>query len=140
MEALYTAEALSTGGGRDGHVRTVDGRLDTDMAAPKEMGGSGAGLNPELLFAAGYAACFNSALHAVARKEGTALRDVSVGSRVSIGANDAGGYQLQVVLEINVPGLDHEAAVRLINDADQLCPYSNALRGNVDITLDIVDE
>lgn len=140
MEALYTAEALSTGGGRDGHVRTADGRIDTDMAAPREMGGSGDGLNPELLFAAGYAACFNGALHAVARKEKVAIENASVGSQVSIGPDGKGGFQLAVVLEINLPGIDYETAVRLTNGADQMCPYSNALRGNVEVALDIVDE
>lgn len=140
MEALYTAEALSTGGGRDGHVRTTDGRIDTDMAAPKEMGGFGNGLNPELLFASGYAACFNSALHAVARKEKITIDNASVGSQVSIGPNGKGGFQLAVLLEINLPGIDHETAVRLTNGADELCPYSNALRGNVEVTLDLVNE
>ena len=87
MATIYTAEALSTGAGRNGHVRTSEGLLDLDLAAPKEMGGSGLGANPELLFAAGYAACFHSALQGVARAEKIALGDSSVGSRVGIGQN-----------------------------------------------------
>jgi osmotically inducible protein OsmC len=93
-DVLYTAEALSTGGGRNGHVRTTDGRLDMDMAVPKEMGGSGSGANPELMFAAGYAACFHSAVQGVARSKKVDVQDSSVGSRVQILPNGQGGFQL----------------------------------------------
>lgn len=140
MEALYTAEAHSTGDGRDGHVRTTDGRIDTDMTAPKDMGGSGDGLNPELFFAAGYAASFNSALHTVARSEKIVIDNASVESQVKIGADGQGGFQLEVILEVKLPGIDQETAIRLTNRADQMCPYSNALRGNVEVSLDLVDE
>ena len=92
METLYTAEALSTGAGRDGRVATPDGTLDLTMAVPQEMGGSGNGANPELLFAAGYAACFHSALKVVAREAKADISDSAVGSRVHIGPNDAGGF------------------------------------------------
>ena len=98
METLYTAEALATGGGRDGHVRTSDGILDVDLRVPKEMGGTGGAPNPEMLFAAGYAACFHSALQAVARAQKVAIHDTSVGARVSIGSNGQGGFQLAVIV------------------------------------------
>src|SRR5690606_34586302 len=94
MEALYTAEALSTGAGRTGRVVTADGTLDLTMAPPQEMGGSGDGANPEQLFAAGYAACFHSALQGVARQRKVSVQDSSVGGRVQIGSNGEGGFQL----------------------------------------------
>lgn len=137
---VYTAEALSTGGGRSGHVRSTDGLVDLEMAPPKEMGGSGAGANPELLFAAGYAACFHSALQGVARTEKIALGETSVGARVGIGANDAGGFGLTVHLEVVVPDLPHDEAQRLADAAHQVCPYSNATRGNIEVTVDVVDD
>lgn len=96
MKPLYTAESLSTGSGRDGHVRTVDGAVDLDMATPKEMGGTGDGANPEQLFAAGYAACFHSALNLVARQQKADVTDSTVGARVQIGADEHGGFQLAV--------------------------------------------
>src|SRR6218665_3255632 len=98
MEALYTAEALATGAGRNGHVVTADRRLDLDLAIPKPMGGSGDGANPEQLFAAGYAACFHSALQSVARAKKVSIADSSVGARVQIGSNGAGGFGLAVQL------------------------------------------
>ena len=135
QKTLYTTEALSTGQGRDGHVRTADGRLDLDMAVPKEMGGSGNGANPEELFAAGYAACFHSALLGVARTRGIALSDETVGARVEIGGNGAGGYELAVRLEVTIPDLDAASAQELVDAAHQVCPYSNATRGNIEVTL-----
>lgn len=140
MDVLYTAEALSTGAGRDGHVATSDGTLDLDMAVPKEMGGSGAGSNPEQLFAAGYAACFHSALQAVARTQKIKLEDSSVGGRVQIGPNGEGGFQLAVLLEVVLPGLEHDAAQQLADAAHQVCPYSNATRGNIDVTITVADD
>lgn len=140
MEILYTAEALSTGGGRDGHVRTTDGRIDLEMAVPESMGGTGNGVNPELLFASGYAACFHGALQAVARAEKVAIHDSTVGSRVRFGPNDQGGYQLAVELEVNLPDIDHETAQSLADKAHQVCPYSNATRGNIDVTVTVVDD
>ena len=138
METIYTAEALSTGAGRDGHVRTTDGRVDLDLAVPTEMGGSGQGTNPEQLFAAGYAACFHSALQAVARAGKVDVADSAVGSRVHIGPKDGGGYQLAVELEVTLPHVDHAAAVAVAEKAHQVCPYSNATRGNIDVTLTVV--
>ncbi|MDO5618056.1 organic hydroperoxide resistance protein [Kocuria sp.] len=140
MASVYTAEAIATGAGRDGHTRTVDGRIDLDLAVPKEMGGSGNGANPEELFAAGYAACFHSALQLVARKEKVDLGDSSVGARVGIGPNDAGGFALEVTLEIVIPDLDHDKAVELAEKAHQVCPYSNATRGNIPVELVVTDD
>ena len=140
MEALYTAEALSTGAGRNGHVRTSDGRVDLDLVAPKDMGGSGEGSNPEQLFAAGYAACFHSALQTIARKDKVELGDSSVGALVGIGPNGEGGYQLEVTLEVVVPNLPHDQALALAEQAHQVCPYSNATRGNIEVTVTVTDD
>ena len=140
MQTLYTAEALSTGAGRQGHVRTTDGRVDLDLATPKEMGGSGEGANPEQLFASGYAACFHSALLTLARKDKLDLGDSSVGALVGIGPDDAGGYQLEVTLEVVVPNLPHDEAVALAEQAHQVCPYSNATRGNIEVTVTVTDD
>ncbi|MEI3865682.1 organic hydroperoxide resistance protein [Microbacterium sp. CCNWLW134] len=140
MDALYTAEALATGGGRDGHVRTADGILDTDVRVPKELGGAGGAPNPELLFAAGYAACFHSALQSVARTQKVKVDGSSVGSRVSLGSNGNGGFQLAVLLEVNIPGVDGEVAQQLADAAHQVCPYSNATRGNIEVTVSVVDD
>lgn len=140
MEALYTAEALSTGAGRDGRVATSDGSFTLDLAIPKEMGGSGAGTNPEQLFAAGYAACFHSALQGVARSQKVQIADSSVGGRVQIGPNGEGGYQLAVLLEVVLPGLEHDQAQALADAAHQVCPYSNATRGNIDVTITVSED
>jgi Ohr subfamily peroxiredoxin len=140
VKVLYTAEALATGQGRNGHARTSDGRLDLGLAVPKEMGGSGDGTNPEQLFAAGYAACFHSALQSVARRQKVELGDSSVGALVGIGPNDAGGFGLQVTLEVVIPDLPHEQAVGLVEQAHQVCPYSNATRGNIEVTLKVVED
>jgi Ohr subfamily peroxiredoxin len=135
MEIAYTASALSTGDGRNGHVSTSDGLLDVDLAIPKEMGGPGGGLNPEQLFAAGYAACFHSALRGIARSQKLDLVDDSVTSEVGIGSNGAGGYGLAVTLRVELPGLEQPQADALVEAAHQVCPYSNATRGNVDVQL-----
>ena len=140
METLYTAEALSTGEGRNGHVTTVDGRLDLDMATPAEMGGSGNGANPEQLFAAGYAACYHSALLGAARSKKVKLEDETVGSRVHIGPNGDGGFQLAVELEVTIPNLPHDEAQELADAAHRVCPYSNATRGNIDVTITVTDD
>ena len=140
MDALYTAEALATGDGRNGHVATVDGLVDTDVRVPKEMGGAGGAPNPEALFAAGYAACFHGALQSVARAQKIKLEDSSVGSRVHIGSNGEGGFQLAVELEVIIPNLPHEQAQALADAAHQVCPYSNATRGNIDVTVTVSDD
>lgn len=140
MKTLYTAEALATGEGRDGHGRTSDGRLDLDLATPPELGGSGNGTNPEQLFAVGYAACFHSALRLVARQEKADVSDSAVGARVSLGQIDGGDFGLAVELEITLPNLDHDAAQALAEKAHQVCPYSNATRGNIEVTLTVGDD
>jgi lipoyl-dependent peroxiredoxin len=140
MTTIYTAEALATGAGRNGHVRTSDGILDMEVRVPKEMGGAGGAANPELLFAAGYAACFHSALQGVARAAKKELGDSSVGARVGIGPNDAGGYGLTVHLEVVIPDLPHDEAQALADQAHQVCPYSNATRGNIEVTVDVTDD
>ncbi|MGE2715627.1 organic hydroperoxide resistance protein [Mycolicibacterium litorale] len=140
MKTLYTAEALATGEGRDGHGRSSDGRLDFDLAIPKEMGGSGNGTNPEQLFAVGYAACFHSALRLVARQEKVDVTDSTVGARVSIGQLDNGGFGLSVELEVALPNVDEKTAQEIAEKAHQVCPYSNATRGNIDVTLNVTDD
>ena len=139
METIYTAEALSTGAGRDGHVRTTDGRVDLDLAVPTEMGGSGQGTNPEQLFAAGYAACFHSALQMVARASRASRADItdsSVGARVGIGRQGE-GFGLEVTLEVVLPNVPADQARALMEQAHQVCPYSNATRGNIDVTFHV---
>lgn len=140
MKTLYTAEALATGEGRDGHGRTSDGKLEVDLATPKELGGNGDGTNPEQLFAIGYAACFHSALRLVARQENADVSDSAVGARVSLGQLDTGGFGLAVELEVTLPNLDHDVAQKLTEKAHQVCPYSNATRGNIDVTLTVTDD
>ncbi|MEO9221330.1 MAG: organic hydroperoxide resistance protein [Mycobacteriaceae bacterium] len=140
MKALYTAEALATGEGRNGHTRSTDGRVDLDLAIPTEMGGSGDGANPEQLFAAGYAACFHSALQMVARADKANTADSAVGARVSIGQLDGGGFGLAVTLEISLPHLPPAQAQELTDKAHQVCPYSNATRGNIEVTLTVTDD
>ena len=140
MKVLYTAEALATGGGRDGHARSTDGRVDVDLAVPKEMGGNGEGTNPEQLFAAGYAACFHSALRTVAQREKANVDDSAVGAKVGIGPNDAGGFALEVTLEVTLPHLSREEAQTLADKAHQVCPYSNATRGNIDVTVTVAED
>ena len=140
MEALYTAEALATGAGRNGHVRTADGRLDLDLAMPPALGGSGEGTNPEQLFASGYAAYFHSALQSVARAQKIAIADSSVGAQVSIGENGKGGFGLAVHLEVVLPGLETAAAQALADAAHQVCPYSNATRGNIEVIISVSDD
>ncbi|NKX87392.1 organic hydroperoxide resistance protein [Nocardia coubleae] len=140
MQVLYTAEALATGEGRTGSARTTDGKLDVVLAPPKEMGGDGAGTNPEQLFAAGYAACFHSALRLVGKKAGANIADSAVGAQVSIGPNDKGGFQLAVTLEVTLPHLTREEAQQLADQAHQVCPYSNATRGNIDVAVQVADD
>lgn len=140
IEAVYTAEALATGEGRGGHVETADGQLVADLKVPTEMGGPGGGLNPESLFAAGYAACFHGALQAVARAQKVELKDTSVGSRVQIGNNGEGGFGLAVELEVVIPHLPHDEAQALADAAHEVCPYSNATRGNISVTVTVTDD
>ncbi|KXP13549.1 organic hydroperoxide resistance protein [Tsukamurella pulmonis] len=140
MSPAYTAEAIATGAGREGRTRTDDGRVDLQLAIPTELGGSGDGSNPEQLFAAGYAACFHSALQLVARQQKVALGDSSVGAKVGISPNDAGGFVLNVDLEVVIPEVEHDAAQALADAAHRVCPYSNAVRGNIDVTVTVTDD
>jgi len=140
MEALYTAEALSTGAGRNGHVKTTSGIVDLDLAMPTSMGGSGNGSNPEELFAAGYAACFHSALQLVARNQKVAIEHSSVGSAVHLLPTDDGGFKLAVTLEVVIPELAADQAQALADAAHQVCPYSNATRGNIEVTITVAQD
>jgi len=137
METLYTASAVATGAGRNGHVQSTDGFIDADVRIPKEMGGAGGATNPEQLFAAGYAACFHSALQLVAGQAKADITDSEVVADVSIGPNDAGGFGLAVQLEISLPAVERAQAEELVEQAHQVCPYSNATRGNVEVTLTV---
>ena len=137
MSAVYTAVATATGEGRNGHTRTDDGGIDLDLAVPVEMGGPGGGANPEQLFAAGYAACFHSALKLVARKQKAAFTDSAVTAEVGIGPDEAGGFGLEVTLRVELGGIDEAAAEQLVEAAHQVCPYSNATRGNIPVTLEV---
>ncbi len=135
MKIVYEARASATGG-RSGRVRTDDGAIDMNLTLPKALGGAGGpGANPEQLFACGYAACFDNALIHTARQQKLALTDSRVDATVGIGANDKGGFVLAVTLEIHLPGLPREQAQALIEQAHAVCPYSNAVRGNVDVAL-----
>src|SRR5699024_1262262 len=140
MRALYTAEALATGEGRDGNGRTSDGQVDVDLATPTDMGGSGNGTNPEQLFAVGYAACFHSALRLVAGQTKANIDGSSVGSRGSLGTDNEGGSQLAVELEATPPHLVKAEAQALADKAHRVCPYSNATRGNIDVTITVTDD
>lgn len=140
MNPLYTAEALSTGAGRNGHVKTTSGTVELDLAIPKEMGGSGNGANPEELFAAGYAACFHSALQLVARNRKVTISDTSVGSRVSLLPNGEGGFVLAVALEVAIPEIERNLAQAIVSAAHEVCPYSNATRGNIEVAVTLVDD
>jgi lipoyl-dependent peroxiredoxin len=140
MDVLYRAEATAWGG-REGRVASSDGVLDLQLAIPKEMGGPGGALtNPEELFAAGYAACFHSALKLVASKRNLDVKESAVTVRVGIGPNDAGGFGLTAAIEAELPGLDRQAALELVEAAHQVCPYSNATRGNIEVSLDVTED
>ena len=132
IDAIYTAESTATGGGRDGNVKSTDGLLDLAVRPPKEMGGSGEGVNPELLFSAGYAACCLGALRLVAKSSGVALDDATgVTVRVGIGKDET-GYGLTSEVIGYLPGLEQAQAEDLMAKANQVCPYSKATRGNVE--------
>jgi lipoyl-dependent peroxiredoxin len=139
MKILYTAHATATGG-RHGHSRTDDGKVDVDLSVPKEMGGDGgAGTNPEQLFATGYSACFLGAMRFVAGKEKVTIpNEATITADVSFGPRDDGtGFSLAVVLTGNVPGLDRAQVEDLMAKAHVVCPYSHATRGNIDVQLKV---
>ncbi|MDF2233299.1 organic hydroperoxide resistance protein [Albimonas sp. CAU 1670] len=138
VDVKYTTQARATGG-RDGAAETLDGSLKVKLAPPKEMGGSGDGNNPEQLFAAGYAACFLGAMKAVSRGEGFVKvpNDATVEATVGIGPRSEGGFGITAALKISMPGVDKADAEKLVEAAHQVCPYSNATRGNVDVGLTV---
>lgn len=138
MENLYTAQATVTGGGRNGHVTSADGILDVDVRMPKELGGpAGAHFNPELFFAAGYAACFDSALGAAGRIEKLPAFTSSTTAAVTIGKDASGGFALAVTLTVEIPGMEKAAVEDLAHKAHQLCPYSKATRNNIEVTINV---
>jgi osmotically inducible protein OsmC len=133
---IYTAHAHVTGGRAAGHGRTSDGALEVDIRAPVELGGEGGGTNPEQLFAIGYAACFESAIGAVARRRRLEAGDVAIESSVTLLPTENRGYTLAVALAVTLPSVDDAAdAVELVRAAHQVCPYSNATRGNIEVAL-----
>jgi len=138
VKVLYTATAHASGDGRNGHARSEDGQIDLDLRIPQEMGGPGGATNPEQLFAAGYAACFHSALKVVAGHEGADVSGSEVSASVGIGATDSGGFGLTVDLDVSLPALSPDAAEDLVAKAHEVCPYSNATRGNIDVNLSVV--
>jgi len=141
MKVLYTAKATATGEGRSGQVRSSDGLIDTNLAVPVEMGGTGGATNPEQLFAAGFAACFHNALRLVARRAKTDVDGSQVTAEIGIGpweAEGVRGFRLVAALRVSLPGVDRETAERLVAVTHQVCPYSQATRGNIDLTVEIV--
>jgi len=136
MDALYTAIATSVGG-RSGHVKSSDGVLDFEIRPPKEMGGPGGSYtNPEQLFAAGYSACFGSAISHVALQQKLRIKP-TVTAKVSIGNKPGGGFMLAVEMDVNIPDMEQKDAEELVKEAHQVCPYSNATRNNVEVTLKV---
>ena len=139
MQILYTAHSTATGG-RDGRAVSSDKHLEVKLSTPKELGGAGGdGTNPEQLFAAGYAACFLSAMKFVAAATKVTLpADTAVNAEVGIGPNDKGGFGLAAELKVSLPGLESAAAQTLVAKAHEVCPYSNATRGNIDVKVSVV--
>ena len=135
MKVLYTARATVTGGRDAGHGATSDGALDVQLRTPPELGGDGGGTNPGQLFAVGYAACFESAVKTIARRRKVDADAVSIESAVSLGPGEDRSYTLAVGLDVTLPGFDDAAAVELVRAANQVCPYSVATRGNIDVAL-----
>jgi lipoyl-dependent peroxiredoxin len=136
IEVVFTSESTATGGGREGHVKSSTGRIDLNTNHPKEMGGSGEGTNPEELFSAGYSACFLGALQLVAKNEKIKLDDATgITAQVGFGKDPAGGFAINAHLIGYLPGLEQDAADELMEKAHQVCPYSKATRGNIDVTL-----
>jgi lipoyl-dependent peroxiredoxin len=135
MKVLYTAEATVTGGRDEGHGRTTDGALDVQLRSPSELGGEGGGTNPEQLFAVGFAACFEGAIKTVARRQKVEADDVSIDAKVSLGPQEDKSFTIAVALDVTLPSLDEQQAAEIVEAAHQVCPYSNATRGNIDVAL-----
>lgn len=137
IPAVYTAIATSTGDGRaGGHAATSDGLLAVDLAIPREMGGPGGATNPEQLFAAGWSTCFHSAIKAVAAARKVAVSDSAVVAEISVHATGEGGFTLSAALHVELGGVDQATADQLVEAAHAVCPYSNATRGNIPVTVD----
>jgi lipoyl-dependent peroxiredoxin len=135
-KVLYTAIAHVTGGRAEGHGRTSDGTLDVNLRMPTELGGEGGGTNPEQLFAVGFAACFESALGAVARRQKLEAQDVEIDSKVMLLPTEQRAFKLAVELDVTLPSVENDDdAVELVRAAHQVCPYSNATRGNIEVKL-----
>lgn len=134
-KVVYTAEAQVTGGRAEGHGKTSDGALEVDLRVPPELGGEEAGTNPEQLFAVGYAACFEGALGTVARRSKAETGDVAIDSKVALVAAEDRTFTIAVELHVSLPSVADEAAVELVREAHQVCPYSNATRGNIEVSL-----
>jgi osmotically inducible protein OsmC len=133
---IYTAEAHVTGGRAEGHGRSSDGNLEVDLRLPKEMGGQGDGTNPEELFAVGFAACFEGALGVVGRRAREEVGDVAIDSKVMLLPTEERGFKLAVELDVSLPSVEDQAkAIEIVRAAHQVCPYSHATRGNIDVTL-----
>jgi Ohr subfamily peroxiredoxin len=139
MHIMYTATAHATGDGRNGHARSDDGYIDLDLRIPTEMGGEGGATNPEELFAAGYAACFHSALKLVAARQKLDVTGTEVSASIGIGPTDDGGFGLTAALVVYAPALDKATAQSLTEAANKVCPYSNATRGNIEVSLSVVE-
>jgi osmotically inducible protein OsmC len=138
MSVLYSTKVFAVGG-RNGNVKSEDGVLDLSLAMPKELGGKGGATNPEQLFAAGYAACFENAVIHVSRNEEARIRDkdIEVIGTVSLSPNATGGFGLSVALDVTIAGVDQETAQTIVDAAHKACPYSNAIRGNVDVAITV---
>ncbi|CDG19764.1 Organic hydroperoxide resistance protein-like 2 [Xenorhabdus poinarii G6] len=134
-KTLYTTSVISTGNGRNGQVKSADSLLDLALSFPKEFGGEGGNTNPEQLFAAGYAACFHSALKLVADREKISLGETTVNAQVNVHPTDDDGFFLSVALHITAHHVMQADIEELVNKAHQVCPYSNAVKGNIDVTL-----
>lgn len=134
-KVLYTAEAHVTGGRAEGHGRTSDGVLEVDLRLPAEMGGEGGGTNPEQLFAVGYAACFEGALGVAGRRRKVEVGDAAIDAKVSLITTEERGFNVAVELHVSLPSVEDAEAVEVVREAHQVCPYSNATRGNVDVVL-----
>ncbi|WP_026914443.1 organic hydroperoxide resistance protein [Christiangramia portivictoriae] len=138
MKNLYKT-TVTTEGGRNGHTRSEDGILDMELRKPKSLGGEGGDYsNPEQLFAAGYSACYGSALEHVAKQHKIDLGDYSVTATVKLGQTDSGNLQLSAILDAYIPGVDVETGEKLVNEAHEVCPYSRATRDNIDVTLNLM--
>ncbi len=140
MKTLYQTEVV-VNGGRDGHAESKDGHLKVDLTVPKELGGAAkpGATNPEQLFGAGYAACFESAIRFVARKKKVNIQNSAVTAIVSLSANPAGeGFVLGLTLKVNLPEIERETAQAIVDDAHKVCPYSNATRGSLDVKIELV--